>query len=194
MKRPDEPLVYLGINNFFMIQNAGATKIISIQSKEGKIERLTDTTFHFHIKTPSANGIQFSYSWVKNGKLQNNMVYPVIYKTAAVPDVARLRLGSRSNGKISLTELQNVGRVALDDRDFQTKLNYSILCELTCKPQKSAEKYIITIRNGDLKGNADFQELLGKLGKGDKLYFDKIKVIGSNNTARTLESTSFTIE
>lgn len=194
MKKADEPLVYLGINNYFVIQNAGATKILSIQVKEGKVERLTDTTFHFNIKTASANGIQFTYNWVKDGKLQKNILYPVIYKTAVVPDIARIRLGTKSNGKISLVELKTVSRVALDDRDFQTKLNYNILCELSCKPLKAVEKYIITIRNGDLKGNVDFQELLGKLTRGDKIRFDKIRVLGNNNTAKTLESTTFTIE
>lgn len=194
MKKPDEPLVYLGINNYFLIQNTGGVKILSISAKEGKIERLTDTTFHFHIKTPSANGIQFSYNWVKDGKLQKNIVYPLVYKTAPVPDVARLRLGMRSNGRISLVELKTVGRLALDDRDFQTKLNYNIVCELSCKPQNSGDKFIINIRNGDLKNNADFQELLTMLSKGDKLRFEKVKVIGNNNTYKTLESTTFIIE
>ncbi len=194
MKKPDEPLVYMGINNFFLIQNTGGVKILSITSKEGKIDRLTDTTFHFHIKTPSVNGIQFSYNWVKDGKLQKNIVFPMNYKTVPVPDVARLRLGMRSNGKISLVELKTVGRLALDDREFQTKLNYNIVCELSCKPQNSGDKYIINIRNGDLKSNADYQELLTKLSKGDKLRFDKVKVIGNNNTYKTLESTTFVIE
>ncbi len=194
MKKADEPLVYIGINNYFLIQNTDGTKIISLQSKEGTIERLTDTTFHFTIKSASVNGIQFTYAWVKNGKLQKNIVYPTIYRTATVPDVARLRLGTKTGGKISLAELKIVTKLALDDRDFKTKLNYNILCEVNCKPMKSNDKYLFAIRNGDLQGNADYQDMLGKLSKGDRIRFDKIKVIGNNNKATNLESVVFTVE
>lgn len=194
MKNPDEQLVYIGIQNYFLIQNTNGTKILSIQCKEGKIEKITDTTFNFKITNASINGIQFSYTWVKNGKLQKNIVYPVLYRTATVPDIARLRLGSKSNGKISLAELKMVNKLSLDDKDFKTKITYNILCEVSCKPSKSSDMYVFNIRNGDLQGNPDFQELLSKVSKGDKIRFDKIKVIGNNKTARPLESVTFLIE
>ncbi len=131
---------------------------------------------------------------LKNGKLQKNIVYPVLYRTATVPDIARLRLGSKSNGKISLAELKMVNKLSLDDKDFKTKITYNILCEVSCKPSKSSDMYVFNIRNGDLQGNPDFQELLSKVSKGDKIRFDKIKVIGNNKTARPLESVTFLIE
>jgi hypothetical protein len=194
LKRPDDLMVYIGINNYFLIQNSEPSKVLSVKASEGKIERLTDSTFHLFINTASINGIQLSYSRVQNGKLQKKIDYPSIYLTATVPDVSRLRLGTKSNGKISLTELKNVSKVALDDKDFKIKLNYNIQCEITCKPSKSPTKFVISIRNGDLQGNADYQELLGKLSKGDRIRFDKIKVIGNNRTARSLESVTFNIE
>lgn len=194
LKKTDEFIVYIGINNFFLIQNSESNKILSIKSSEGRVERLSDSTFHLFVNNASINGIQFSYSWVKNGKLQKNIHYPTTYLTATVPDVSRLRLGPKSNGKISLLELKYVNKLALDDKDFKIKLNYNIQCVITCKPIKGAGKYVIAIRNGDLQNNVDYQELLSKLSKGDKMRFDKIKVIGNNNTARTLESVTYTIE
>lgn len=194
LKKPDDLLVYIGINNYFLIQNPEPSKVLSVRSTEGKIERLTDSTFHLFVNNASINGIQLSYSRVQNGKLQKKIDYPSIYLTATVPDVSRLRLGTKSNGKISLTELKNVSKVALDDKDFKMKLNYNIQCEITCKPLKSPTKFVISIRNGDLQGNVDYQELLGKLSKGDRIRFDKIKVIGNNRTARSLESATFSIE
>ncbi len=194
LKKPDDLMVYIGINNYFLIQNSESAKVLSVRASEGKIERLTDSTFHLFTNSASINGIQLSYSRVQNGKLQKKIDYPPVFLTATVPDVSRLRLGTKSTGKISLVELKNVTKVALDDKDFKIKLNYNIQCEITCKPVKSLTKFVISIRNGDLQNNVDYQELLSKLSKGDRMRFDKIKVIGNNRTARSLEAATFTIE
>lgn len=193
-KKVDEPIVYIGINNHFLIETAPNEKILTITSTEGKIQRISDSTFNFILKNASISGVHFSYTLYKNGKIQKKTTYPIAYLTATVPDISRIRLGTKTNGKISLAELKNCTKLGLDDKDFQYKLNYNILCEIHCKPIKSTEKFVINIRNGDLANNNDYQELLNKLSKGDKIRFDKIKAIGNNGKAKQLESVTFTIE
>lgn len=194
MKISEENLVYIGVPNYFVISNDQPFKILNINATEGKIEKLTDTSFIFTIQKASEKGIQFSYTHIKNGKLQKNVSIDGIYLTAFVPDIARIRIGTKSSGKISLNELKLVSRINLDDRNFKMKTNYNILCEINCKPSKSPDKYLIQIRNGDLAGNADFQEMLGKLSKGDRFRVENIKVIGNDNKASNLENVLFIVD
>ncbi|KXK44362.1 MAG: hypothetical protein UZ11_BCD004000066 [Bacteroidetes bacterium OLB11] len=193
-KKPDEPIVYIDIPNFFLVQTSNGEKIIQVNSSEGNIERLSDTTFNLHIRNASISGITFTYSVSKNGKIQRNIRYKTTYLTAIVPDISKLRLGVKSNNKISLNELKLINKLALDDKDFLLKLNYKINCTVVCKPNKSIEKYSFLIRNSDLSGNNDFQELLQKLSKGDRIKFDNIKIVGNDGKSKKIESAIYTID
>ena len=195
MKNIEEPLIYIGLNHLFKIENTEKFKILNITATEGKIERLNDSTFLYSTKTSSINGIQFAYSYVKSGKLQKSIKYPTLYRTATVPDITHIRLGTKTNGKINLIELNNIVKLSLDDRDFKLKLNYKIDCDINCKPIKTDAKYYFKIKNSDLQNNIDYQEMITKLSKGDRIRFDNIKIIGSDNKVKkTLESVIFTVE
>ncbi len=193
-KKPDEPIVYIGIPNYFLIQTPSDEKMIQISSNEGKIERLSDTSFNLHIQNASISGITFTYSISKRGKVQRNIRYKTVYLTATVPEVSKLRLGMKFGNKISLSELKLINKLALNDKDFLLKLNYKINCTVICKPIKSVEKYSFSIRNGDLAGNNEFQELLQKLSKGDRIKFDNIKIVGNDGKGQKIESAIYTID
>lgn len=193
-KKPDEAIVYIGIPNYFLMKVPQDEKVIYISSSEGTIERLSDTSFNFYIQNASVSGITFTYNISKRGKIQKKIRKKVVYLTAIVPEVAKLRLGTKTSNKISLSELKLISKLTLNDKDFLLKLNYKINCNVVCKPIKAVEKYNIAIRNSDLSGNIEFQELLQKLTKGDRIKFENIKVLSDDGKIKKLEPVVFTID
>jgi RNase H-fold protein (predicted Holliday junction resolvase) len=153
----------------------------------------SDGSFSLYVHDVTNEPVEIKYTQSRNG-IESELTYGTKYVIKRVPELFQLKIGQQTKGgKVPLAQMQQQHAVNINAEDFNRdvkniKISFTLL--FVSAGADPVEMQYVSDSSESVKF---YEKLMKTLKRGDKLFFEQVKMTDESGVSREAENMNFLV-